>query len=368
MSFSPDSRSNLNLEQQRKRAKDLRRAHAAGSLDAAVRIARHLPRARSQSPDFVLSVPFTLSEAQHVIAREAGFLSWPKLKHQLESESRQPAGPGELLVNRALAGDDEGVQRLLTAEPAVSQQSIHIAAVVADAGAACSLLAAEPALANRADERRKWTPLIYLCRSKYRRGDPDVSSSRAKIAKALLDAGADLNSPSPEVGLTSWNVTLFDQEEWYPIDAAADLADSDVVRLFLDAGADVGKTGAVLSQAVRGGNVEVLRLLLAAAPPSWQVGWAVKACVVVQRPDMARILIPSLTSPRVPRLLSWKPCGWSAAPTSSRSCSATMPNTPGRFPSGGTRIAWRCVATIARWQPSCEPGGRTNWRLHTWIA
>src|ERR1051326_5349313 len=79
-----DSRFLINLEQQRKRAKDLRRAHQEGSMEAAVRIARHLPRARNLSPETILASPFPLSEAQFVVAREAGFLSWPIMKRSEE--------------------------------------------------------------------------------------------------------------------------------------------------------------------------------------------------------------------------------------------------------------------------------------------
>src|SRR5262245_8661750 len=50
MSLPRDPRSPLNLEQQRKRAKDLRRAHQDGRVEAAVRIGRLLPRARRSTP------------------------------------------------------------------------------------------------------------------------------------------------------------------------------------------------------------------------------------------------------------------------------------------------------------------------------
>src|SRR5262249_27771479 len=94
MSLPEDSRSSINLEQQRKRAKDLRRAHREGNPEAAVRIACHLPRARHQSAARVLASVFTLSEAQLVVAREAGFSSWPIMKRELEGRAA-PADRGE---------------------------------------------------------------------------------------------------------------------------------------------------------------------------------------------------------------------------------------------------------------------------------
>jgi hypothetical protein len=76
--------SKLNLEQQRKRAKDLHRAHSQGAPEAALRIAQYLPRLRGLAPSEVFASDFALSEAQFVVAQEAGFASWPKLKHALE--------------------------------------------------------------------------------------------------------------------------------------------------------------------------------------------------------------------------------------------------------------------------------------------
>jgi ankyrin repeat protein len=61
------------LEQLRKRAKELLRAHRAGELDARARIAAHHPH-----PDD--GGRLKLSDAQLVIAREHGFPSWPRLR------------------------------------------------------------------------------------------------------------------------------------------------------------------------------------------------------------------------------------------------------------------------------------------------
>lgn len=73
---SPISHGRINLEQQRKRAKELLKAIKAGDSDALLRISRWLaPR----------SEPLRLAEAQLVIAREAGFSSWPALKQHTDS-------------------------------------------------------------------------------------------------------------------------------------------------------------------------------------------------------------------------------------------------------------------------------------------
>jgi hypothetical protein len=76
----------LNLEQQRRRAKDLLKALRAGEGDALRRLAAGTGRGMP-APDAV-----SLADAQLVIARENGFASWPKLKthcDRLQEQVRQ---------------------------------------------------------------------------------------------------------------------------------------------------------------------------------------------------------------------------------------------------------------------------------------
>jgi ankyrin repeat protein len=63
------------LEQLRKQAKDLLRAHRAGDPDAAARVAAHHPEPHE---------PLKLTGAQLVVAREHGFASWPRLRAYVE--------------------------------------------------------------------------------------------------------------------------------------------------------------------------------------------------------------------------------------------------------------------------------------------
>ncbi|MEH6492331.1 DUF1835 domain-containing protein [Halopseudomonas sp.] len=73
---NPISHGRLNLEQQRKRAKELLKALQTGDSQALARVSRWLaPR----------SAALRLADAQLVTAREAGFASWPKLKQHIES-------------------------------------------------------------------------------------------------------------------------------------------------------------------------------------------------------------------------------------------------------------------------------------------
>lgn len=75
----------LNLEQQKKRAKDLLKAARAGSSSALSRIAA-LDHGGSEEP---AGPELKLADAQSVIARELGFSSWPELKIHIASMDRE---------------------------------------------------------------------------------------------------------------------------------------------------------------------------------------------------------------------------------------------------------------------------------------
>ncbi len=73
---SAASNGRLNLEQQRKRAKELLKAAKAGDPQALLRFSRP-----NMSPPCALK----LVDAQRVIARENGFGSWARMKHHIEA-------------------------------------------------------------------------------------------------------------------------------------------------------------------------------------------------------------------------------------------------------------------------------------------
>ena len=77
----------LNLEQQKKQARDLLRAIRAGNADALARLRRHHARWAALDEGAVRQL-VSLHDAQFVLAREQGFASWPKLKAYAEPSSR----------------------------------------------------------------------------------------------------------------------------------------------------------------------------------------------------------------------------------------------------------------------------------------
>jgi catechol 2,3-dioxygenase-like lactoylglutathione lyase family enzyme len=82
------------LQNLRKRAKLVLRQHASGHVPVAERIRRGLPAFAAQTDREVLEAPFTLSQAQELVARELGFSDWAQLKKGIENmsfpESRSP--------------------------------------------------------------------------------------------------------------------------------------------------------------------------------------------------------------------------------------------------------------------------------------
>jgi len=77
----------LNLEQQKKQARELLRAIRAGNGDAMSRL-RHNHSRWTVMDDATVRQLVALHDAQFVLAREQGFASWPKLKAYAEPSSR----------------------------------------------------------------------------------------------------------------------------------------------------------------------------------------------------------------------------------------------------------------------------------------
>jgi hypothetical protein len=76
---------NPNLRSLKNQAKQLLHAHQAGHSDACERIKTSHPRLGDSLIEEIRKADFSLVDAQWVIAREYGFLSWPKLVDALKS-------------------------------------------------------------------------------------------------------------------------------------------------------------------------------------------------------------------------------------------------------------------------------------------
>ena len=209
-------------------------AHADSSADQPCAFVAQLPRARLLSLRDRLAPPLTLSEAQFLVAREAGCSSWPALKHALQESCGGRGAGRDAVLDAAIAGDHSQIDLTLARTPDLPQRSLHLAAALGWlADAVPALLAADPSLADHPGGRRGWPPLLYLCASRARR-HPAVA--RLAIARQLIAAGARATGREP--GFQSTHGTMLSPDhELLAIEAAAGGAadPAELVRLLLDA-------------------------------------------------------------------------------------------------------------------------------------
>lgn len=119
-----------NLEQKRKLAKELLKSVKQLDGKNAARFTWNHPRFRGKSGQDVIREGVSLSEAQHVIARESGFESWPKLVDYvglLETEPDGPLATFEDAVRAIIRGHVSELRQLLSDNPkiAIMRSSRH---------------------------------------------------------------------------------------------------------------------------------------------------------------------------------------------------------------------------------------------------
>jgi ankyrin repeat protein len=258
-----------NLEQLRKRAKELRDLARAGDADAVALVAEHHPNGGHA---------VSLSGAQLVLARHHGFASWARLKRHLEVMERYGRAPDEVAVSTDVAdeflrlaclhyGESDGRARwqaaraLVGAARAIAARNIHVAAALADVDATRSLLAEDASRARREGGPYRWEPLLYLT---YARHDPDIDEDAVlTTAQLLLDHGA------PNAGFL-WHGTyaftaltgVIGGGELGPLDQPAHPNVEALAELLLAAGADPNDGQALYNRMFEEDDGH-LRLLLA---------------------------------------------------------------------------------------------------------
>ena len=257
----------------RQRAAALRQAVAAGDDLAALRCRRAAPEAAGAAIE--------LAQAQHVVARESGFGDWPSLCEALDPE-RQAAEAA--LLDALLAGEAERAAAILQRWPDLPAQSLP-----------CALALAAPEAARRIPKENinqalppaDLPPLMLVCASRHRGSGNE--GDRLALAKALVDAGADVNVAMREAESIRGCRTA--------LGAAIDCAKSPALaQLLLAAGADVadGPTlyeGSAMWAAVRHADVDSLKALLAAKPPQWHVCHALPHALRFNDLALTRLLL-----------------------------------------------------------------------------
>jgi hypothetical protein len=245
------------LDQLRRRAKELRDGARRGDAGALERFARQYP---SAPPGAV-----SLAGAQFVIARELGFASWPRLRVAIDAG----AASGRE-VHAFVAASVDGRLRQASdsfgADPAIAGRSLPAAVVLGDAKVVREMLAADPAAALAIDDERGWPPLLYACYSRWHQIEPGRAAGLAGVVQILLEAGASPNTN--DGGRPRYRSAL---------KGSVEVNNPAVTTVLLDAGASPDP-GQPLGEAIAHRDHRCLRLLLdhgARVAGTWAVGAAV---------------------------------------------------------------------------------------------
>ena len=204
----------LNLDQARRQAKELLRAARAGDPQAQERLrADRTPR---------------LADAQHAIARELGFGSWPALVAHVDAVRGDRDERRHRLVHAALAGRLDRVEALLEHDPQLAAAGVDVALVLGDPQAVAEALDRDPQLIDREVGDTGKRPLSCCCHSACLRPDSARAHGVLETIRLLLDRGADPNEVHHnEFGAMS---VLYG--------AAGVAHNPDATRLLLERGAD----------------------------------------------------------------------------------------------------------------------------------
>lgn len=256
--------SDPSLEHLKGQAKRLQRRVRAGDAVALALVRRLHPR----PPE---PVAFTRAEAQLVVARGYGLLSWPTLREHLAVVDRfrrsphsvpkleDPADEFLRLAALTYGADDPArpaaARELFAAEPGIARGSLHVAAAGGDVEAARALLACDLDAVNRQGGPYGWEPLLYLT---YSRAGGDGA---LEVAGMLLDHGADPNAGFLWEGLVPPFTALTGALGRGEGDPPPHRNGLDLARMLLEAGADPNDAQAIYNHASTPGDAW-LELLL----------------------------------------------------------------------------------------------------------
>jgi ankyrin repeat protein len=235
------------LDQARRQAKELLHEAQGGNGAALARLA-------------AVSAPPTLAGAQLTLARELGQPSWSALVREIEARN---ASIPENVVRflRSSVNLQIGVAaRMLHENPALAESGFPAAVVLGDAARVAAELRRDPGAAIRVDPGSGWTALHLACASRFHL-DPGRAPGLAKVARLLLDAGADIDGKSAG------------RRCWRPLECAVTSANSSrnnepIIRLLVDRGAPVRSETLLASLYAAGGTwcLELLTKATVGAP------------------------------------------------------------------------------------------------------
>lgn len=229
------------IEKLRRSAKALKKAHDDARPDATERVRAVLSDATT----------IKLADALHVIAREQGHDSWPKLKLAFETASMDRVARADRLKIALFQGQHWVTKALLEETPDLGSDNFGLICALYDRHAVKRVLDRDPKAATRIVDVR--SPILHLAFSQHFKAT-DSAADMIAVAEALLDAGADVNDSY-----------FYNGDENSPLSALygalGHAGNMVLAEWLLDHGADPND-GESLYHSVELGHLEGLRLLL----------------------------------------------------------------------------------------------------------
>jgi ankyrin repeat protein len=173
------------LEKLRASAKRLKKAFAAGDVEAARKLRAVVPgTSQPKHADFL-----------HVIARENHHESWPKLKFAVEAAQLNRAERADRLAQALYFGQQWVVQKLLEDDSRIISDRFDLQLATYDLDAVQDRIAHSPSAATEPVAGR--SPILHLAFSKYIHMEPSRRAQMLDIAALLVENGANVNDGHP---------------------------------------------------------------------------------------------------------------------------------------------------------------------------
>jgi len=266
--------SNPSLENLRKQSKSLLKSVHSHDPEALVRVREFHPQPDKvlQESDKVL-VDFSLSDAQLVVARNYGFVSWSRLKQHLDVLAQhsflpkplEDADDTEPLADRFIRlaclnyGDDhkrwrDQARELLSEHPSLVNENIYTAVTVGDVATVAAMLKTNPRAARVRGGPYRWEPLLYAAYSRLNSEAPGHST--LEVARLLLANGADPNAGFLWDGNYVFTALTgaFGEGERGPVHQPEHQYCYQLARLLLEAGADPNDSQTLYNRMFTGGT------------------------------------------------------------------------------------------------------------------